>query len=214
MDIENRLQVSNLSCLRQDKPLFTGLHFALQPGEALLVEGANGSGKSSLLRLLAGLATPNNGDILWRDQPIQQLRADYWHELHYLGHLNGLKLGLTVSENLHLTAQLCTHHPIFEKELSIILARLQLTPCLQQLAKHLSAGQKRRVALAKIMLIAKPLWLLDEPLTALDADTQSVFLSCLEQHLQQGGMAVISSHHSFTLKTTHRVQKLRIESAC
>jgi len=214
MDTENRLQVRGLSCIRQQNPLFAHLSFQLNPGEALLIEGQNGSGKSSLLRLLTGLATSSAGEIFWRDQAIQDLRADYWDKLHYVGHMNGIKLGLTVTENLRLTAKLTSAREVQQTEIESVLSLLQLSVCKNIPAKNLSAGQKRRIALAKLFLVPKTLWLLDEPLTALDACTQSIFISQLEAHLQNGGIAVISSHHALELKNDINVRTLRLEPSC
>ncbi|OGT60585.1 MAG: heme ABC exporter, ATP-binding protein CcmA [Gammaproteobacteria bacterium RIFCSPHIGHO2_12_FULL_45_12] len=191
------LQIDHLSCVRQANPLFLDLSFHLGAGDVLLVEGANGSGKSSLLRLLAGLASPDAGEIRWQGKCIHAHRADFLEHLHFIGHPNGLKPKLTVSENLKLTSQLQLT-PVCPP-LTDILTALQLTNHQHTLAHELSAGQKRRVALARLLLVPKKLWLLDEPLTALDTTTQHFFLTCLTQHLQQGGMAVISSHHPITL---------------
>ncbi len=203
------LQASALSCTRQHSTLFTDLNFVLYPKELLLVQGANGAGKSSLLRLLTGLATPARGNITWNGENIASVREQYQHDLHYLGHDNGLKLHLTLQENLQLAAHLSlTTYAGFEN----ILHALQLAPLQHEYAKNISAGQKRRLALAKIFLLPRKLWILDEPLTALDADTQIYFLSQLQMHLQQGGMAIISSHHAIHLPD-QIIKNLRL-SAC
>jgi heme exporter protein A len=209
MDTEKTLWVDKLSCVRQQKRLFTAISFQLYPAEVLLVEGPNGSGKSSLLRLLSGLKTPDEGSIFWDGKPIQALPSEYGHHLHYVGHTNGIKLGLTVIENLKLTYHLSlTPSP---PDYASILDRLQLNADKNTLVKFLSAGQKRRLALAKLFLFPKPLWLLDEPLTALDVNIQTLFLSHLNRHLQMGGMAVISSHHPIQLSGAN-VKALRLPS--
>ncbi len=209
MDIEKKLWVDKLSCVRQQKRLFTALSFYLCPADVLLVEGPNGAGKSSLLRLLSGLKTPDEGGIFWNGKPIQALRSEYGNHLHYLGHTNGVKLGLTVIENLKLISQLSlTSSP---PDYASLLDRLQLSADENTLVKFLSAGQKRRLALAKLFLFFKPLWLLDEPFTALDINIQALFLSHLNKHLQMGGMAVISSHHPIQLSGTS-VKTLRLPS--
>lgn len=211
MDSQVRLQARALTCIRQEKQLFNALTFHLSPGQVLLIEGQNGSGKSSLLRLLTGLATPFAGDIFWDNALIQHVPGTYRQAFHYLGHANGLKLGLTVLENL----QLAHHLALSEEKMTAydtVLAQLQLATAKHQLAAHLSSGQKRRLGLAKLFLFQKPLWLLDEPLTALDAHSQTVFLSGLKTHVQAGGMAVISSHHVLSLQDIP-VQTLRL-SAC
>ncbi len=190
------LEVTHLSCIRQHKTLFTDLNFTLNAGDILLIEGENGSGKSSLLRLLTGLSTPQCGSIFWRRQSIQQLGTRYGQDLHYLSHQNGLKSELTVKENLQLTAEL---HANALTAFEHTLALLQLNAYQNYFVHQLSAGQKRRLALAKLILFPKTLWILDEPLTSLDTATQQVFLSQLEAHRKKGGIAIISSHHPFLL---------------
>lgn len=191
MDTGSVLSVSNLSCVRQQQIIFRDISFSLSAGESLLVEGENGSGKSTLLRLLTGLSTPTSGHIYWQQQ--------YTEALHFIGHTNGIKLGLTVKENLQLLSHLNSTKLI---SLDETLEKLKLSAYQQTLTQQLSAGQKRRVALAKLFLFPKPIWILDEPLTALDVDTQLLFLKHLDQHLQQGGISVISSHHSIpSIKT-------------
>lgn len=203
------LQAFHLTCVRQQRCLFKELSFELTEGELLLVEGANGCGKSSLLRLVAGLSTPLSGEILWRQQSIQSIREAYHHSLHYLGHTNGIKWGLTVEENIRLTQQ----RLLQPDTLSIdeILTELQLDTFKHTLASELSAGQKRRIALAKLFLFPKSLWIVDEPFTSLDVGTQTLFLAKLRQHLQQGGMAVMSSHHSLPA-TDFAVKQLRLSA--
>jgi len=212
MDTVNKLHANNLSCIRQQHVLFDKISFQLNAGEVLLIEGSNGSGKSSLLRLLTGLATPAAGEILWRGQAIQDLRADYWEHLHYIGHTNGLKPGLSVIENIELMARLTNSNEMAATVVNSILSMLQLEPHKNTAAKKLSAGQKRRIALAKLFLLPKTLWLLDEPLTALDTQTQTIFLSHLDSHLQNGGIAVISSHHE--LPNNRNLKKLRLTQSC
>lgn len=206
MDTEYKFQASQLCCIRQQQPLFTNISFELGNGDALLVEGANGSGKSSLLRLLSGLATPTSGDIFWREKLVQDVRLDFTENLHYVGHSNGIKLGLTVAENLELSRQLCASDNI---NIDAVLSLLQLSTHKHTQTRFLSAGQKRRVALAKLFLFKKTLWILDEPLTALDVSTQQLFLEKLKEHLDSGGIAIISSHHPIHLEN---VKTLRLSS--
>jgi heme exporter protein A len=209
MDTVQRLQVKSLRCIRQQQLLFADLSFQLCSGDVLLIEGANGSGKSSLLRLLTGLASPTEGDIFWHDVDIQKDLAEYWQHLHYIGHTNGIKAGLTVLENLQLASQLTQISSLANS--GPLLTQLQLSRHQHTLAKFLSAGQKRRLALAKLFLFPKTLWILDEPLTALDTNTQALFLSRLEDHLQHGGIAIVSSHHHISFKNT-AVKTLRLET--
>ena len=203
------LHVSNLSCIRQQRLLFANISFQLESGEALLIEGPNGSGKSSLLRLLTGLSTPADGEIFWRSKLIQNCRDESIPELHYIGHTNGIKLGLTVTENLRLAQHLSLSSST--QNFAEVLEQLQLSRYKNTAAKNLSAGQQRRVALARLFLVPKKLWILDEPLTALDITTQTFFLMKMETHLLQGGIAVISSHHAVTLNRAI-VKNLRLVS--
>ncbi|OGT37770.1 MAG: heme ABC exporter, ATP-binding protein CcmA [Gammaproteobacteria bacterium RIFCSPHIGHO2_12_FULL_37_14] len=200
------LQLDNLSCVRQQKILFSNISLQLTAGELLLIEGPNGSGKSSLLRLIVGLLPPSEGEIFWQGSPIHKKYQAYTEHLHYIGHANGLKLGLTVRENLQLQSLSLS----LTKNISLILSQLQLTQNQDTQAKFLSAGQKRRLALAKLFLFPKRLWILDEPLTALDQTTQELFLAQLAIHLQNGGIGMVSSHQSIFLKDTIPIKNLRL----
>lgn len=184
--MKHMLAITQLSCKRQGRPLFSDLSFCVNAGEVLLVEGANGAGKSSLLRLLAGLATPASGDVLWQNRSIYSYLREYQQQLNYIGHTNGLRLDLTIEENLRTTEKTA-------------LSAFNLTNYIHLPARMLSAGQKRKVALTKLLLSKKQLWLLDEPLTALDVEAQAIFFRLLRHHLEQGGMAVVSSHQPITL---------------
>lgn len=199
------LSARDLCCIRQNKLLFKNISFDLAGGEALLIEGPNGSGKSSLLRLLTGLATPSQGNIFWQNKSLEFVQTEYSEQMHYIGHANGIKLGLTVAENL----QLINHLSSNIIDLEAVLTLLQLSEHKNTLTKNLSAGQRRRVALAKLFLLPKPLWILDEPFTALDITTQNILLSKLESHLHDGGMTIISSHHSIHLEK-HKPRLLRL----
>lgn len=168
-----------------------------------MVEGPNGSGKSTLLKLLTGLTSPPTGDIHWQGQSILH-HPDYGQHLHYIGHLNGIKTGLTVLENLTFM------HVLSGAALDTgILDLLKLKDHQQVLSRELSAGQKRRLALARLFCIKKPLWIVDEPLTAIDAETQDLFLSALKNHLAQNGMAVISTHQPILLNDVS-IKQLRL----
>lgn len=200
------LSIEHLACIREQRLLFADLSLQLHAGDLLIIEGSNGSGKSTLLRLLTGLTTPTAGQIHWQQQSIMN-NAVYRENMHYIGHLNGIKSGLTVEENLSLMQHLAgtsssDHH-------TAILNTLGLHDHRGHLARHLSAGQKRRLALAKLFSLKKPLWLLDEPLTAIDTATETLFITQLEQHLQAGGMAVISTHHPIPLQY-RSIKKLRL----
>lgn len=199
------LKIENLACQRREKLLFANISFELAQGKLLLVEGPNGCGKSSLLRLLAALTPAFKGTIYWHAKNIENLRTDFQQQLHYLGHKNGLKLGLTVKENLQLL-QSCNRSLMAHEK---ICQELHLNP--NQPAECLSAGQKRRLALAKIFYSPKPLWILDEPCTSLDSQTQELFFFYLRNHLQNNGMAVMSTHQfSFFNLTGTNAQRLQL----
>jgi heme exporter protein A len=205
--MKNSLQAKDLSCSRQQRLIFSSLCFNIDAGHLLLVQGSNGSGKSSLLRLLSGIASPLQGMLYWNQQNIDEALLSYQTQLHYLNHVNGIKLGLTVIENLQMMAGLF-ETTISAELLESHLQHLELNTHQHQQAKYLSAGQKRRIALLKLFLFPRPLWILDEPLTALDDVTQSYFKAQLTYHLKNNGIAVISSHHAIDLHdvTTHHLR--------
>lgn len=201
----NKIEAKQLSCIRQGKILFKPVNFCLSAGNALLVEGPNGAGKSSLLRLISGTATPAEGGIYWNGTSIQTSLLDYVSDLHYIGHTNGIRLGLTVYENLRLASDL-SQHPI--QDMDEILTLLQLSANKHTQTQYLSAGQKRRVALARLFLIPRSLWILDEPLTSLDLNTQAILLQQIEKHLGSGGFSIITSHQPIAFH--HPIQQLRL----
>jgi len=203
MDAEKRLEALKLCCIRQQKVLFHDMSFRLEMGEALVIEGPNGGGKSSLLRLLTGLSSPHEGEIRWQDESIQRLGARFASDLHYIAHSNGTKLGLSVTENLQLIMRM-NQKPI--SPLNEVLTLLKLTDYQHTLSKELSAGLKRRLALARLFLSAKPLWILDEPFTALDAETQALLLAKIENHLASKGICVLSSHQPIPLKNARKLR--------
>jgi len=192
------LTASNIACERGEKRLFHGLSFTVAPSSVLKLAGDNGAGKTSLLRILAGLLPAANGEILWGNQVITQHSTDYCAALHYIGHGSGLKRSLTVYENLCLAKSLtrCEEDTLYDAA-----HRLHLDKLLQNPLEQLSAGQLRRVALARLLLSPKPLWLLDEPLTAMDQEGIAVVEQLLTTHAQQGGISVVSTHQALLLPT-------------
>ena len=193
------LEANALECVRGGRKLFQNLSFSLGPGELLEVSGPNGSGKTSLLRMLCGLLSPSAGEILWRGGNIQKLREEYFKELAYLGHLSGVKAELSLAENLRISGALMGATPGVEKR-SAALARMGLGGSESWPAKTLSQGQQRRLALARLLLSDKALWILDEPLTALDRVGVGLVQSVLEEHLGGGGMAVLTTHQPFDVR--------------
>jgi heme exporter protein A len=189
------LEVSNLACSRGDHRLFSGLSFNLQPGQIMQVQGVNGSGKTSLLRTLCGFLTPDEGDIAWRGESIRELDEDYYAEMLYLGHLNAIKDELSALENLRISSGL-SGLELNEKEAIVALRQMGLRGREMLPTKVLSQGQRRRVALARLLVSDAKLWILDEPLTALDVGAVGLIQELISHHLAQQGMVIFTTHQS------------------
>ena len=187
------LEVSNLACSRGDHRLFSGLSFALHPGQIMQVQGENGSGKTSLLRTLCGFIIPDEGKIAWRGEDVRDLDEDYCAELLYLGHLNAVKDELSGLENLRISAGL-SGVELDEKEALAALRRMGLRGRERLPAKVLSQGQRRRVALARLLTSDASLWILDEPLTALDVGAVALIQELVAEHLARQGMVIFTTH--------------------
>jgi heme exporter protein A len=187
------LDVANLACRRGGRPVFDRLSFVLGAGELLALTGRNGSGKTTLLRALALLVRPEAGTIHWQGSDVQDDPETWRGRLAWLGHLDGLKGDLTVCENL-LGAERLRGRPAADDRLDLALLAFDLNALAQRPVRTLSAGQRRRIALARVMLTRAPLWLLDEPLNALDTPAQQAFRTVLQQHLVQGGLAIAATH--------------------
>ena len=188
------MKVENLGCERNDKQLFCGMDFELEPGELIQVDGSNGSGKTTLLRMVSGLLPIDEGMIYWNERPIHKDRSEFMAELSFVGHKNGIKDELTAGENLKMDRML-TAKP---SGVSVpdALERLGIAHCEHQLCRHMSAGQRQRVSLSRLLISATRLWVLDEPLTALDRSAQGIVRDLLVEHLASGGMALITSHQT------------------
>ncbi len=193
------LEAVDLECARGDRPLFSHLSFRLSPGELMHVTGVNGSGKTTLLRTLCGLTQPQTGNILWNGSPIRELGDDYRAQLAYVGHANGIQGELTPVENLRASACLGGNADV--ARIGNTLERLGLAAYHHFPSKILSQGQKRRLALARLLVQQKPLWVLDEPLSALDVDSVSLMTGILVEHLARGGMVIMTSHQEVTVAT-------------
>ncbi len=187
------LQVAKLECRRGDRLLFSGLDFGIDAGTLLHVRGRNGSGKTTLLRTLCGLYTQDAGEVRWRGESIRALAEDYRRELLYFGHLNGIKGDLTGVENLRLAATLDGDRVGIDAVWSA-LERIGLTGFEDLPTRMLSQGQKKRVALARLMLSRAPLWILDEPFTALDVDAVDLLQALIAEHVAGGGLTVLTTH--------------------
>lgn len=195
----------NLLLIRGDRALFNDLEFDLGRGELLQVEGLNGSGKTSLLRVIAGLTPPQEGIVRWRDRDVSRKRQALHAEMVWVGHRPGFKADLTLAENLHFESGLKGARV---RPLDDALARLGLVSLMRLPFRVLSAGQQRRAALARLLIADAALWLLDEPLTNLDVAGQSLVSELLDAHLAGGGLAVVASHRDLGLSS--RVNRLQL----
>ncbi len=189
------LSVADLELWRGQRCLFTELTFGLAPGQVAVVTGANGAGKTSLLRVLAGLSVARAGDVRWRDQPVNKLIPPQRAEVLYLGHLDGLKRELTVVENLNLFRRLWG----IVEPVETVLEPLGLDGLAGRAVRTLSAGQRRRAALARLGLSQADLWILDEPFTNLDEAGRALVEGWLRRHLRAGRLAVVATHHQLRL---------------
>jgi heme exporter protein A len=202
-------QTVALSGSRGERQLFSDVSVTVKPGTLLAVVGENGSGKTSFLRMLCGLLSPEGGVILWQGKDIRQLKELYSAQLTYVGHLNGIKDDLTPIENLKVSACLAgddSSGGIVQKALEAVgLGR----PVHRLPTRVLSQGQKRRVALARLWLSARPLWLLDEPFASLDATATGYLTQQVQSHLNRGGMVVVATHQEIALPSDC-IQYLRL----
>lgn len=187
------LEVGNLACSRGDHRLFSGLSFSLHAGEIMQVQGANGSGKTSLLRTLCGFITPDEGGISWNGKPVGELGEDYYAELLYIGHLNAIKDELNALENLQMSAGLAGY-TVTEQQAVAALRRMGLQRREHLPVRVLSQGQRRRVALARLLISDAHLWILDEPLTALDVGAVGLMQELIGEHLSKDGMVIFTTH--------------------
>jgi heme exporter protein A len=198
------LEAADLACERGGQRLFRGMSFSVASGETLRITGANGSGKTSLLRILCGLLAPSAGEVRWEGNPIGALREEFSRRLVYLGHAPAVKGDLSASENLG-TACTLAGLAASKQAVEAALERFGVTPDETPVSK-LSQGQRRRVALARLALSeAARLWLLDEPFSALDTHGIGVLNDCLEKHLKKGGAIAFTTHQEADIVATQRV---------
>lgn len=188
------LQGVDLSCIRDDRVLFEGLSFVLNVGQVLLLEGKNGSGKTSLLRILCGFREADAGQVKWCGNAIND--SEYYVDMAYVGHLDGVKKELTVLENLKVSLAL---GQAGQYSIQQALAKVHLDDFDDALVQTLSAGQKRRLSLARLLITKNRLWILDEPFTSLDKAGIALIEALMTEHCANGGMIVLTSHHDIDL---------------
>lgn len=203
------LEGINLQAMRGERSLFERLNFQIKAGECLFVQGENGSGKTSLLRVLVGLTPPSDGTVFWKGSPIKLLGDEYRRALLYCGHLSGLKDELSAMENLVAGAAL-TGDPVSLGAAREALHQSGLRDRKDLPVRFLSQGQKRRVNLARLLLQPRALWILDEPLAALDTKAVRWLAEVIDAHLDSGGIAVITSHQSMALASTTHVIRVGV----
>lgn len=191
------LTAENLSAIRGEQTIFANISFRLEAGDLLLVTGTNGSGKSTLLRVIAGLLSTFSGKIEMSadDKPIQQ-------QCHYLGHQNALKPTMSVGENLGFWRNYCGSP---DDEIEMALEKVGLAGIADIPAGYLSAGQKRRIAIARLLVTKRTLWLVDEPTAALDSASEAMFAKILQAHLDKGGIAIAATHQPLGMKSAQEL---------
>lgn len=190
-----QLNVRNLACWRNNQALFEHLDLSLSPENVLFLQGENGSGKTSLLRILCGFRLADEGEIFWSDKATSSL-PEYFENISFIGHKNGIKDELTVEENLNLMRSMATASDI---KTETVLKQIGLFSRADVLSRLLSAGQKRKLALARLMMTNNSFWVLDEPFTSLDAASVRFFESIIKKHILRGGMLILTSHHDIDL---------------
>ncbi len=204
----------NLSCVRDERTLFSGLSFTLEPGEIVQIEGRNGAGKTSLMRILAGLSSADAGEVRWQGVNTRRQRDVFHQQLLYLGHQPGVKSVLTAFENLAFYLSVNRPSGKAETDADAIYQALDNVGLLgyeDVTVAQMSAGQQRRVALARLWLSTAPLWILDEPLTAIDKQGVATLINLFEQHAEQGGMVLLTTHQDLQ-GVSRDVRKLRLTS--
>jgi heme exporter protein A len=204
MDKNNKLEARQLCCIRDERVLFSELNFTLSNGQVLLIEGANGAGKTSLLRILTGFRKPDVGDLFWNNEIIDDTQ-EFYQDTAYIGHNNGLKDTLTAEENLRYAQALA----ITTLTIDDALEQVGLNGYQETLVRFMSAGQRRRLALARLLCTHKPLWILDEPFTSLDRASIKLFEKFIETHANQGGLVIMTSHHDTSIPHT-LLQKIHL----
>ncbi|MBH0025671.1 MULTISPECIES: cytochrome c biogenesis heme-transporting ATPase CcmA [unclassified Pseudoalteromonas] len=190
------LHIKSVTCIKQDRCLFADLNFSLNSGQIMQLAGPNGAGKTSLLRIIAGFSVPDEGAVLFQEQPISKYYEEYARELLFIGHKTGVNTQLSAVENVRHWLQINGY--INEPDLYPILAQLGLVGLEDVPVRMLSAGQQRRVALVRLWLSDAKLWVLDEPFTALDKSGVAFLQQRFTEHLQSGGAILLTTHQDLT----------------
>jgi heme exporter protein A len=204
------LEAVNLDCVRGDRQLFSDVNVSLKPGGWLQLRGANGSGKTSLLRILCGLLDPAKGEVRWNGENIRSLGEEYFTAITYIGHRSAIKEELTCLEN-HRVSNGLAGVEVTRAEAMDTLQRMGLQGREHLPARLLSEGQRRRLALARLLSAGTSLWILDEVLTSLDTAAISLISSIIETHLKSGGMAIVATHQELNLAASPAVSFQRLQ---
>jgi len=202
------LEVINLTCVRGTRRLFKDLTFSAESGELVELRGPNGSGKTSLLRILCGLAMPAAGEVRWNGTSIRSLGEEYSGSVAYLAHQNAVKDELTAIENLRISSAVCGN-VLNKKEAQETLKRVGLREQQNLPARVLSAGQRRRLAMTRLLTSTARLWILDEVLTSLDDTAMDLSREFISDHLRKDGIAIIATHQDLNL-TAPRSKRLQL----
>jgi heme exporter protein A len=197
-----------LTCIREERLLFDELSLEINPGDIMQVEGPNGSGKTSLLRILSGLSQPYDGKVLYKNQVISHCREEFHQNLLYFGHLSGVKGEMTAEENLDFN--LALHGNKTEDSLTY-LTRVNLAGFEDSLASHLSAGQHRRIALARLYHSTAPIWILDEPFAAIDKQGVAGLELLFSLHAKRGGCVILTTHQDLITIKPEEVKKITLD---
>ena len=192
------LDVINLTCVRGTRRLFRDLNFSAREGQLIELRGPNGSGKTSLLRILCGLATPAAGEVRWNGKGIRSLAEEYFSAVVYLGHQNAVKDELSALENLRISSAVSGRR-LDKNEAQQILSRVGLSEQQDLPARVLSAGQRRRLGMTRLLTSPARLWILDEVLTSLDSSAMNLSREFIGNHLQQNGIAIVATHQDLNI---------------
>ena len=210
MRMSKSVRLESITCVRGDRTLFEELNLEIKPGSILRISGDNGSGKSSLLRILCGLLTPHAGKVFWGSDPITEDRDQFHGELIYLGHIPALKADFSAIENL-MSLALLGGQSISNEEAMNALREAGLDRQAHRFIRTLSQGQKQRIALSRLLLPQpKSIWILDEPFNALDRDANRALQNLLINHVNRGGIVALSSHQDLQIDDNARVIRLEL----